>query len=256
MEIDKPRIVYKYHSINRYLFDLLTSGQLWFSHQNELNDPYDCKYALSDNFLTPLLKKSSTTLLKDLQKNDAFKKLDEDSFFEIMLPTFKSNEWMSGLYEMLFDQLGWSVCCFTTNPMNELMWAHYADSNRGVCLEFDLTKTPELHEKLFPVEYNDTFPEVNSMDKLPTALLRKGKVWINESEWRILTNIRGKKDFNKESLNAIHFGYNVDRKNIDKIREVLAESGYSKVGFKQLKFRVKGVTLNPNNSQVQSTDKE
>lgn len=79
---------------------------------------------------------------------------------------------MNGFYNMLFKEgLGWCASCFTTDPTNEIMWAHYADGNKGVCLEFDLSTTPDLHEKTFPVEYNDTFPVINSVDDLPEALL-------------------------------------------------------------------------------------
>jgi len=57
MKIETPKFVYKYHRINDNLNGLLGNKQLWFSHQNELNDPYDCKYALSDDFLTLLKNK-------------------------------------------------------------------------------------------------------------------------------------------------------------------------------------------------------
>ena len=68
MTKEKPNIVFKYHKINQYFQDLLTNGQLWFSHQNELNDPFDCKYALTDTYLISILKNSSGKLLSDLQE--------------------------------------------------------------------------------------------------------------------------------------------------------------------------------------------
>lgn len=245
MTKEKPNIVFKYHKINQYFQDLLTNGQLWFSHQNELNDPFDCKYALTDTYLISILKNSSGKLLSDLQERvPEFNSISEDRFLEIMLPTLKNDDGMNRFYNMLFgERLGWNVCCFTTNPLNEIMWAHYADNNKGVCIEFDLSKTPELHEKLFPVNYNDTFPEINSMDELPEALLTKRTAWSNEEEWRILANVRGGKSFSKESLTAIYFGCNVDKLTIDSIRQAMIKSGYKKVDFKQLNIRIKGVTL-------------
>lgn len=243
----RPNIVYKYCRINQFLIDLLENGQLWFSHQNELNDPYDCKYALSDSFLISFLKKSASETLIEFQKAiPQFKDVSQDEFFEKMLPIFKTNDWMSGFYNMLFGGLmGWSVSCFTTNPLNELMWAHYADNNKGVCLEFDLSKTPDLHEKLHQVIYDDTFPEINSTDELPKALLTKRTAWKMEDEWRILTNIKGVKSFNKESLTAIYFGYNVSKQTIDSIKKILISSGYTKVDFKQFNFRINGTKLDP-----------
>lgn len=241
--IDRPKIFFKFHKLDDHLFDLIKTGNFWFSAQEELNDPYDCKYSLSDEYFLNLLKNSSSHLLKDLQDRiPKFKHLDSDRFFEIMLPTLKSQDWLNGFYNILFKEgLGWCVCCFTTDLRNEIMWAHYADSNKGVCLEFDLSTTPELHEKIFPVEYNDTFPVINSMDDLPEALLRKRTAWQYEKEWRILTNVRGGKPFDKSALTAIYFGCKVIENKIDEIRNLMIASNYKKVNFKQFNLYINKV---------------
>ncbi len=153
---------------------------------------------------------------------------------------------MNGFYNMLFKEgLGWCASCFTTDPTNEIMWAHYADGNKGVCLEFDLSTTPDLHEKTFPVEYNDTFPVINSVDDLPEALLRKRTAWKYENEWRILTNVRGGKPFNKASLTAIYFGCSVTKDKIDEIRNLMISSGYTKVDFRQFSFYINKIKFTP-----------
>lgn len=245
MTTDKPNIFYKYHRVNQHLLDLIQSNQLWFSHQNELNDPFDCKYSLSDSYLISVFKSSTGTLLNDLQNgHPQLKHLSHDEFLKIMLPTLNSEGWMNGLYNMLFGEMfGWSVCCFTTDPLNELMWAHYADNNKGVCLEFDLTKSPDLHEKINPVRYNDTFPEINSMDEVPEALLTKRTAWSTEKEWRLISDVKGAKVFDKNSLTAVYFGCNVTKKTIDDIRKYMIDNGYKRVKFKQLDLRIKGVTI-------------
>ena len=42
----------------------------------------------------------------------------------------------------------WGVLCFTMDWRSPLLWSHYADSHKGICLGFDV---PE--EKLRPVKY-------------------------------------------------------------------------------------------------------
>ena len=37
----------------------------------------------------------------------------------------------------LYDHI---ISCFTKQPLNPLMWAHYADSHNGVVIAFDMTK--------------------------------------------------------------------------------------------------------------------
>jgi hypothetical protein len=245
--MDKPTLVYKFHKINFHLDELLINKELWFSHQNDLNDPYDCKYSLSDACQLSLVKKSSEKLLKAIQnKTPAFQGLTPETFFEFIKPTVNSNEFIAGIYNEMFGKLmGWRVCCFTTDPLNELMWAHYADNNKGVCLEFTVSNDQVLFEKLFPVEYNDTFPEINSMDELPEALLRKRKAWSNEAEWRLLAMFNSHQSFNKEALTSIYFGCYVPIATIDVIKQKMIKSGYSNVKFKQLEFRINGITLKP-----------
>jgi hypothetical protein len=247
LNIDRPKVFYKYHKLDKHLLELISTGYFWFSAQMDLNDPYDCKYSLSDQYLLKLLKNSSSHLLKDLQESvPQFKDISSDRFFEIMLPILKNEEWMNGFYNMLFKEgLGWCVSCFTTEPTNEIMWAHYADSNKGVCLEFDLSTSPDLHKKIFPVQYNDNFPVINSVDDLPEALLRKRIAWQYEKEWRILANARGAKPFNKASLTAIYFGCSVSKKKIDEIRKLMIESDYKQVDFKQFNFYINKVKFTP-----------
>ena len=235
---DKPQIFYKYHKINDNLFSLLKNRTFWFSPQNDLNDPYDCKYSLSDKYLSSLHRKSCNALFKDLkEKNPEMVGITEDGFFEMMLPTLKNEDWMNGFHNLLFnDGLGWCVCCFTTDPLNELMWAHYADSYNGVCLEFNLSKTAYLHEKIFPIKYNDTFHLINSVEELPEVLLTKRTVWTYEKEWRVLSNVKGAKAFDTNSLVSIIFGYKVKKETIDSIRQLMIESGYANVKFKQMGY--------------------
>lgn len=221
---------------------MFITSQLWFSHQNELNDPYDCKYSLTDDFLISLFNKASVSLEKDLIKEiPNFQERIEKT----ILPMLKTEIWMGRFYNMLFGKrLGWSTCCFTTDPLNELMWAFYADNYKGVCLKFDFSKSLELHEFLNPVVYNNRLPEINSVDDLKKTILTKKKIWRFEKEWRILSKVSGKISFNKESLTSIYFGYKVKQTDIDNIKKLVTENGFDNVKFKQVKFRIKGVTIN------------
>lgn len=44
----------------------------------------------------------------------------------------------------IIEQMKWQkestgICCFSETPTNELMWAHYADEFRGICLAYDFS---------------------------------------------------------------------------------------------------------------------
>ena len=103
---------------------------------------------------------------------------------------------------------------------NELMWAHYANSNKGFCIEYDFNKAPLLKDEIwrklisiYKVIYKDEPEEFSFMRILDyimkgqtdreeyksisydmmQKLITKKAFWSYEKEWRILLyNIENK----------------------------------------------------------------
>ncbi|MDD7056765.1 MAG: DUF2971 domain-containing protein [Selenomonadaceae bacterium] len=131
----------------------------------------------------------------------------------------------SGIYERTRG-----VTCFAGSDNNQLMWAHYGDSSKGVCLGFDLQRSDNgvLEQAVFPketgtkayllkVEYSDQRPvwQYSSMNEKSMAqqvLTRKSTLWAYEKETRVLL-VGGKDDFPRlvtyhpSVLRSITFGY-------------------------------------------------
>lgn len=114
------------------------------------------------------------------------------------------------------------VKCFSECGAEPLMWGHYGDRSKGVCVEYDITRLPEEQRNilyyLFPVIYTaQRYPYVNNQyaqedlkryrlesadltncivaedyfflqDILP-LLLVKGQEWDYEKEWRVAIDI-------------------------------------------------------------------
>ena len=98
------------------------------------------------------------------------------------------------------------VACFTTSPYSMLMWAHYANSHQGFCIEYEIpdydAKHAKLLHRLYPVVYSSRrMPvmeycirelDVNSMamDTLwqihRYGLLAKDILWQYQDEWRLV----------------------------------------------------------------------
>ena len=219
---------------------MIKSSQLWFSHQNELNDPYDCKYSLSDDFLMSLFKRASETLVNDLKEYIDI----HDRINTRILPMLRTEKGMQIFYNMLFGKrLGYSACCFTTDPLSELMWAFYGNNYKGVCLEFDFSKTIVLQEKLNQVKYNDILPELCKIDDLVEILRTKRTIWSFEKEWRLISKTSGQVPFNKESFTGIIFGFKSSLTDIENVLKLLIDNGFTRIKAKQIKFRIRGVNL-------------
>jgi hypothetical protein len=72
-----------------------------------------------------------------------------------------------------------------------LMWSHYADSHRGICLRFRAFSTTPFFGKAQRVIYQSARPKLNVvLDSHETqsekALLTKADFWSYEEEWRIV----------------------------------------------------------------------
>jgi Protein of unknown function (DUF2971) len=87
-------------------------------------------------------------------------------------------------------QMQYRVYCLSTHPVSMLMWSHYADSCKGLCLEFSVGN--ELFCGALPVEYFDTYPlfsvAATHEDANLRTLLTKSAVWSYENEFRIVAS--------------------------------------------------------------------
>lgn len=70
--------------------------------------------------------------------------------------------------------------CFSTDFKDILMWSHYADNNRGICIEYDLNileqNDPTL-KNIYPVIYCDKRPFKKDVDEI-TGIVVSQK-WLN-----------------------------------------------------------------------------
>ncbi|MCH5193039.1 MAG: DUF2971 domain-containing protein [Oscillospiraceae bacterium] len=99
------------------------------------------------------------------------------------------------------------IACFAQNPYSMLMWAHYARSHKGFCIEYEMPfyskETEELYHNLYPVIYTDTRTDLTSLcvnveesgkpsenelwDYYKYGLLSKSLDWKYQQEWRLIS---------------------------------------------------------------------
>jgi hypothetical protein len=65
---------------------------------------------------------------------------------------------MAKVYSILDESFG--VLCLSERPDDILLWSHYGDSHRGVCLEFDVAAHPDVFARLHPVAYQPMYPSI------------------------------------------------------------------------------------------------
>jgi Protein of unknown function (DUF2971) len=87
------------------------------------------------------------------------------------------------------------ICSFSDTCDNELMWTHYADNYRGICIGYrprSLLKGLPKEARLTRLGYGTTPPELGKHDSLVRAdeaarkvLSHKKSSWLYEREWRV-----------------------------------------------------------------------
>src|SRR5262249_39812283 len=79
------------------------------------------------------------------------------------------------------------LCSLAGNCTNILLWSHYADSHRGLCIEFDTSV--EHFGVAYKVKYERDYPVLDLHSGLElAALLYKSDVWQYEEEYRMISH--------------------------------------------------------------------
>jgi hypothetical protein len=225
------RYIYKYSSLNEFLLRTLINNELYFSNPSDFNDPFDCQFKLN------LVKNSEAEnqFYKNLDLSDSEKKL-----FNLFQFENENSKGLENTFNLrLIERLG--VTCFSEQENEILMWSHYANGHKGICLKFDWNIHPDYFQgdkviydnKLHTIEYSSTQKFHNEIKRV---VLTKLERWSYEKEIRSVVEIgaSGKRNlsFNPKALVGIIFG---DKVNIDDIqlikRTVSLHEDYSHVKF-------------------------
>ena len=195
--------LYKYRPLSSYAVNDIINGRITLSSIGEFNDIFDGamhQYGSKqeiENTAEARWKKLETIRTAAHLPEGLFKKED------LVKPYIEHLKRESRLKFRELEYLGTFVCCFSKSNTSPLMWAHYADSNKGICIEYDfnmITKGNLLKNSIFPVAYTpkpinvtdlleDTENHISpySLDaSILCAALNKSSDWQYEQEWRLV----------------------------------------------------------------------
>lgn len=209
------RVLYTYMSVELFeerVKPVLEDCKLWFSSPAYFNDPFDCK-------IYPHIP-SNEELAQYLATHAANATPADYKIIREGITRFGP-----GLAKQAIDDVmnKSGVKCFTPNNANILMWSHYANSHKGICLEFDTLVDPEFFVYPINVVYAEEYPNLEFTDKkFTTDVLRtKSKDWEYEQEVRIYKPQFGYHYFNPESLKSVLFGCNIEADKQSQIIEIV-----------------------------------
>lgn len=86
----------------------------------------------------------------------------------------------------------YGLLCFSKTWQSPLMWSHYADRHRGLCLGFDVNEANV--QKVDYAEDRIKLPKKISEEKMNSLLFTKYSGWAYEKEWRSWARLEEKDD--------------------------------------------------------------
>lgn len=163
---------------------MFTEGTIYFSRPRDFNDPWDCRPCFSKSGLKdPEHYERTVRWFVDCgRKNTSLPEAEHLRREQELRSNPKLVEWMidqttSEMEQAIPNQ--YRVYCLSTHPDSTLMWSHYADSCKGICLEFSAQN--ELFCRALQVEYVGGYPlfsvSATDDDANLQPLLTKSEVW-------------------------------------------------------------------------------
>ena len=209
-----PKKLYKYTNLSKYTINNLENSGFTITNPKLFNDVYDCN--MHRNSL-PRVRSELEEINKGLEVLGYDKLEINQSYLE---KDFAKRD----RYFMTYMTKPIRVGCLSEDEKSILMWSHYANDNKGICIEYDFSNCN--HTKLiYPVTYLEKPIDITSLCngkkendiKLAVLLsvITKCNVWSYEKEWRIIHGIYGGKELpdrtqiiNMPTPTAIYLGKN------------------------------------------------
>lgn len=182
-----PASLYKYYSDKAEKFDAVKKNKMWYSAPCNFNDVFDCDISIDDKKVFDKALKLFPDKRGIRPGSNAWKNFRATMNQQLRV--------LRAQFDELRNTTG--VSCLSESANSLLMWAHYANNHRGICVEYDLLAINNvLKFTAVPVIYSKErtcfdFLDPQSIEKdalklLMQSLTTKSPEWCYEKEWRII----------------------------------------------------------------------
>lgn len=216
-----PKRVYKYRAFDARSLEMIVEDRLFFADPSTFNDPLDAKPSFEVDIpvdeLTRLMKALLERRFNREMQEAAKTLLARGSIMPAYIETqarkkalkilsdidYRSSEPGVGIEEILKTSIhsellrGYErgIVSFSTRPNCPLLWSHYGDQHKGICVGYSAPYKVPLEPVAYGGERSVKASLVLKMvdgdqqakecvDK--AVLLKKAKSWGYEKEWRLI----------------------------------------------------------------------
>lgn len=182
-----PMFLYKYYNDTTLALNTIRTNQMWYSAPCNFNDVFDCDISINQQEIFNHALKLAPPNKPIRQGSLVWKELSKEISKQLKL--------LHSDFAKTRSTIG--VACLSESENSLLMWAHYANNHRGMCVEYKLM---EINQQLgfspIPIIYSDDRacfhslnPETLEQDSTKLflhSITSKSPEWSYEREWRII----------------------------------------------------------------------
>ena len=208
-------VLYRYAPWNPYTIDVITHQHLYLASASQMNDEWE--------FRIPYVHHNDLIgTLEDMFQGQSANFTEDDVLIEEPFQDQNGVLHEADVQVINSDRDNIGIACFSNCENNPMMWYHYADKYRGICLEFTNIfgeTTNGIEGVVGPVSYGD-YPHIDivsqaRLDPQHIALMyryfHKSTTWQQEHEYRYITYICDGRSryfpFGDTVLTAIYCGF-------------------------------------------------
>lgn len=253
LQSNLPKKLFKYCRLNEYTLENLMSNSFYMATLKDLNDPYEFYPTVDFEIQILLTIKEQMPIFKEMGIHITQSDIDiieasndrYDKFMEICLgkgytlPTDKHQQQKEfyGNFDEMIQSLKRQMRfqSFSEKNHSTVMWSHYADCHKGICIEYNPLSIG-TNIPLLKVEYSNRRLDISEIENLESkefnkmiyeVMLLKAKDWQYEEEWRLIYHLYEQQTDDSVAITipapmptAIYIGTHFD-KNEDSLRKNL-----------------------------------
>jgi hypothetical protein len=191
--------IYKYRTINAFTEAIFTRRELYFAPPSTFNDPFDCGFHIlcggshNQQIFTSGAFQTIRQRHPDWPLEDVFDAAEQVGSAIAKDHLDKAN---AIFQEKLSNDTDQRVGILALSETHDdiLMWSHYAECHKGICIGFSTQHDGEFFSRAQRVIYGDEYPHLDLREVVvneqlrATApwMLKKSSNWAYEREWRVL----------------------------------------------------------------------
>ena len=244
--MDVPTSLYKYRVFNVNSLRLLTEAEVFYANPNSFNDPLDCdptlyldtdRTALETLCIELLTRSKSREVASERITNHRYMSTEYGDYMtDASVERYYMQMLASDVRQSLVDEFGMmGVFSLASSWDCPLMWSHYADEHRGICIEYDAADAE--FRNFAAVNYNRVRSirvselaawKLNGCENAKTSVfntffLSKAPQWKYEAEWRDISDRQGAQPA-PVLIKAVYFGLRCDSSVQTSVVKLLSKS--------------------------------